>query len=395
MNPEESTDFCWRQGSECRGEGRLNQTVIGVISPRRGVNTAMNKEHGRKVYIDFLKIIAIYLVLFNHTGINGFVLFIAERDSILYPFYLFNGIFVKIAVPLFFMTSGALLLGKQESIKTILTKRFLRFAVILLVGSVIAYAYECLRVSPQEMSLLAFARTLYGGQHTVAYWYLYAYLAFLLMLPFIRRLAQSMSFGEYIWMFLMYGFIQSLTILDCLVSGGSGTHNESFSFFITTRYVFFPLMGYFIDQKLEGKHFCKRNLAIMALASFVAILISCVMTHYWCSLIGQWDQDSCQAFFNTLIFLPTVTVFYGAKFLFLRYPFSSRTEGWITALGGTTFGLYLIEQICRHETRQIFTCLQPYLHTLPACWIWIGAACCLGMAVTWLLKKIPGMGKFI
>ena len=355
----------------------------------------MNKESARKVYIDFIRMIAIYLVLFNHTGANGFVLFTVERDSILYPFYLFNGIFVKIAVPLFFMTSGALLLGKQESIKTILTKRFLRFAVVLLLGSVIAYAYECLRISPQEMSLLTFARILYGGQHTVAYWYLYAYLAFLLMLPFLRRLAQSMSFGEYIWMFLMYGFIQSLSILDCMVSAGSGTHNEFFSFFITTRYVFFPLMGYFIDQKLEEKHFCKRNLTIMGLASFAAILISCVMTHYWCSLTGLWDQDSCQKFFNTLIFLPAVTVFYGTKFLFLRYPFSSRTKSWITTLGGTTFGLYLIEQICRHETRKIFTFLQPYLHTLPACWIWIGAACCLGMAVTWFLKKIPGVEKFI
>ena len=35
----------------------------------------MNNEASRKVYIDFLKIIAIYMVIFNHTGIDGFALY--------------------------------------------------------------------------------------------------------------------------------------------------------------------------------------------------------------------------------------------------------------------------------------------------------------------------------
>lgn len=361
----------------------------------RGADTAMNKESGRKVYIDFIKIIAIYLVLFNHTGFDGFLLFTVERESMLYPFYLFNAILIKVAVPLFFMSSGALLLGKQESIKTILTKRFLRYAAVLLACSLIAYVYDCSRMSDREMSAVDFVRILYGGEHTAAYWFLYAYLAYLLMLPFLRRLAQSMSFGEYIWMFVTCAFIDALPILDCLLSGGTGSHNEHFWLLSAELYVFYPLMGYFIDQKLEEKHFTKRILFLLMLASLMAIGISCAMTHYWCTLTGQWDQDSCQKFFNTLIFLPAVTVYYGAKLLFLRHCFSDRAKDWITTLGGTTFGLYLIEQICRNETRQIFTSLQPYLHTLPACWIWIGAACCLGMAVTYLLKKIPGMGKFL
>lgn len=355
----------------------------------------MNKESGRKVYIDFIKIIAIYMVLFNHTGINGFLLFTEERESVLYPFYLFNAILIKVAVPLFFMTSGALLLGKQESIKTILTKRFLRYAAVLLVCSVIAYVYDCLRVSPKEMSVVDFARILYGGEHTVAYWYLYMYLAYLLMLPFLRRLAQSMSFGEYIWMFLTCAFIDALPILDCLLSGGTGSHNENFWFLSAELYVFYPLMGYFIDQKLEEKHFTKRTFFLLTLASLIAIGISCAMTHYWCTLTGQWDQDACQEFFNTLIFLPAVTVYYGAKLLFLHHSFSDRIKGWITTLGGTTFGLFLIEQICREETIGVYFWVEPYLPPLLTCWVWIAAACCLGMAVTYFLKKIPGMRKFI
>ena len=59
----------------------------------------------RKVYIDFLKIIAIYMVMFNHTYEKGYLLFTITQGSNWYPVYLFCSIFIKIAVPLFFMAS--------------------------------------------------------------------------------------------------------------------------------------------------------------------------------------------------------------------------------------------------------------------------------------------------
>lgn len=55
----------------------------------------------RKVYIDFIKIAAIYLVLYNHTGEYGFVLFTERQTSPFFWFYLFVSIFVKMGVPLF------------------------------------------------------------------------------------------------------------------------------------------------------------------------------------------------------------------------------------------------------------------------------------------------------
>ena len=85
---------------------------------------------GRRVYIDFLKVIAIYLVLFNHTGVSGFVLFTVRQGTKMYFPLMFNAILIKIAVPLFFMASGALLLGKEESYRDLLCRRFLRFLVV-------------------------------------------------------------------------------------------------------------------------------------------------------------------------------------------------------------------------------------------------------------------------
>lgn len=362
----------------------------------------MNKGSGRRIYIDFLRIIAIYLVLFNHTGTRGFMLFTIEQGSVLYPFYLFNAIFIKIAVPLFFMASGAVLLGKEESIRNIVTGRFLKYGIVLLAGSIVECCYAGFRLHSWKMTFTYFIELLYSGeianvywQFASAYWFLYAYLAYILMLPFIRRLAKSMSNKEYMWMFLMYGAIKSLPIFEFLIWKGNLSHNNHFSFFITIDYVFYPLMGYFIDQRLEERDFSKRNFLIMSFISFIAIVICCIMTQYRCSLLVMWNESNCQMFFNTLIFLPTVTVYYAARFWFLRHDLSSKTKKVITTLSGTTFGLYLIEGICRCETEQVYTCLARHMNSLFACWIWIAVACCLGMTTTYLLKKIPGVRRFI
>lgn len=108
----------------------------------------------RKTYIDFLRLIAIYMVLFNHTGMRGFILYTVAKNSVLYPLYFFNTIFIKIAVPLFFLITGALLLDREESIKKIIQNRFLKYAIVLLVSSVIAYIYYDLK----DLSLTTFIK---------------------------------------------------------------------------------------------------------------------------------------------------------------------------------------------------------------------------------------------
>jgi surface polysaccharide O-acyltransferase-like enzyme len=63
------------------------------------------------------------------------VLFTVSQSSPFFAFYLFNAIFIKMGVPLFFMASGALLLGKEESIKKVIKSRFLRYLTVLIIAS--------------------------------------------------------------------------------------------------------------------------------------------------------------------------------------------------------------------------------------------------------------------
>lgn len=247
----------------------------------------------------------------------------------------------------------------------------------------------------EKISVKIFLENIYTTNITVAYWYMYTYLAYILLLPLLRKMAIAMSNVDYKWMCLMYGLIQGLSIIDFLIWKGERGHNGNFYFFISTNYVFYPLMGYYIDQRLEKEKITKEKVLCLMVLSIIAISICCFMTHYRCALIGEWNESSCQMFFETLIFIPAITVYCATKIWFENHNLNRKVCAMISAIGGTTFGIYLIEEICRGRTRFVFDRLQPYIHTLPACWIWIFVACVFGSIVTLIIKQIPGVKKYI
>ena len=86
------------------------------------------------------------------------------------------------------MISGSLLLAKDMTYKDLFTKRILRIVVALTFASFVAYIVN-IRKDIRSFDLVNFLRNLISGEHVSAYWYLYAYLGFLVTLPFLRRIA--------------------------------------------------------------------------------------------------------------------------------------------------------------------------------------------------------------
>ena len=350
-----------------------------------------SSEKKRKTYIDFLKIIAIYMVLFNHTARNGFSLFTVRQDSMFYAFYLFNAVFIKVAVPLFLMASGALLLGRDHEIRSVV-KRFFRFLTVLIAASFISYLYQCFRLHQLQFSIKEFFVTIYQQPINLAIWYLYVYLAFILMLPILSHMAKSMDDRTYKWMLLMYGLIMFLPIPEFLIWHGEATHYSKFYFFVSTQYAFFSLMGYYIDKKAK---ITRKKAIILCAAGFIAIVVCCIMTNYRCNLLNAWETDNIDTFFGCIIYMPSIALFYAAKYWFENHQIPDRISKALSIIASGTFGLFLIEDICREETMQVFWKLNDHIPTLIACWVWILTACVLGIVVTLLLKKIPGVSRYI
>ncbi len=358
------------------------------------MNEKVDCKPKRKIYLDFLRIIAIFMVLFNHTGTSGFVLFTVTQHSALYPFYLFNAILIKLAVPLFFMISGVLLLGKEEKYSLVI-KRFFKFGAVMLAASFLIYLYHCFRLHISSFSIKSLLAEAYQKPISSHLWYLYAYLAFILMLPFSRKLARHMDRGDFKWMIILFGCFQLLSILEYIVFQRTGVLYSRFTYFISVNYLFYPLLGYYLGCVLPADELRGKHLLYLIIASVFAVSLCAIMTHYKCRLSGEWAEAECQTFFNTLIFLPGAAVFYGVRLFFLKHPPGEKAARFISKIGGATFGLYLIERICRVETRPVFTFLNQYIPTILACWIWIFAACTVGILITLLLKLIPGISKVI
>lgn len=147
----------------------------------------------RKPYYDILRVTAIQLVLINHLPI--YRLFMSE-SGMAEAGSLIISVITRINVPLFAMISGALLLGREESYGDIWKKRMKNMLLVTVGCSALLYlAFGLLR--DRDLSLDTFLYGLLAGnlKDFDSYWFLYAYIGFLLFLPFYRHIAQQMTKG--------------------------------------------------------------------------------------------------------------------------------------------------------------------------------------------------------
>ena len=81
--------------------------------------------------------------------------------------------------------------------------------------------------------------------------------------------------------------------------------------------------------------------------------------------------------------------------LFEKHPVGPRAEKILGAVSGTTFVVYLFEDIFRKELLFILNAMKSIMHPYIACWLWVVLVCVLGGAVIFLIRLIPGVKKVI
>lgn len=358
------------------------------------MNTSPAPNRGRKLYLDALRIIAIFGVLFNHTNTKGFALFTIATESVFFPVYLFCAVACKVAVPVFLMISGALLLKKEEPVPVIIKKRFVKFLVILLLTALIIHLYF-LNWNLAKFSLRTFLKQVYSINITSSLWYLYAYLAYILTLPFLRRLAGAMQPKDYLYLTGLMVLVSVLRTFELLALDYQIQYNTNFDLFTTANIVYYPLMGHFLSNELRDEKITAKTAFLAGAVGFFFLIVNCWLTCAWCSHLGEWEYTTCQKFMHRFNFFPAIALFILIRFVFMRIDLNQTLQKAIMYLGSCTFGIYLFERIYREETLFVFDLLAPYLPRFLACMIWVFAAFLFGLVVTAILKKIPVIKKYI
>lgn len=346
----------------------------------------------RFVHLDLLRIIAIFFVIYNHTGSYGYMLFASCISSPVSVFYLIISILCKIAVPLFFCVSGALLLKKDETLKQLFFKRIFRMIIVLVIVSV-PYYYWLHR--DNGTGILDFFRWIYTNSASSSLWYLYSYIALLLMLPFLRSMVKNMKQQEFVYLFIGHVFfVGVLPCLEYLLINKTNMIHDSFTPIIfITQSVFFVLMGYFFEHVYDITTLKKKHLFFCILSSVLAILFTCFITYYQ-TTIEVCTPHQLERFFDCFICIPTFTIFILIKRLGITIK-KKYSGHWISIAGSAVFGVYLIEKITRALLTKVYDILHPFIGSFFASLVWCFAVLVFSLIIIIILKRTPIIKKLV
>lgn len=337
----------------------------------------------KKLHLEILRIVAIFFVIFNHTGTTGFQAYIRADNDILFIIYLIIAILCKIAVPIFFMISGALLLGKEESIRDLYKNRISRIVMALVLFSFIQYLFK-IKSNMGEFDFKIFFQMLYGKSIIVPYWYLYSYLSFLIILPFLRKMVKNMDKNDFIYLlgiWIMISFV--MTIVENIFNISM---NKNLVCILLEKSIFFPLVGYFCENYFK-EFKCKSFLIYLFVFSLVCIFFSVYFTIHEMSITGDLKT---QSWLGKFIAIPTIFIYVLTKYVFEKNKVNKHINSLICMVGSCTFGIYLIEnQLRKLFLNEFVEISKPYLKTMPACIIGIVFSIIIGTGIVLLLKKLP------
>ena len=345
-------------------------------------------EAQRRLSLDVLRIIACFFVIVNHTD-NAMLLSLEPSGS---WFISATMLYIcKIAVPLFIMISGALLLGKEESYKKLYKKRVLKTVLVILVFSFVYYI-DKIRMNGEAFSLETFWQGILHEPITNAYWYLYMYLGLIIMLPILRKLVKNMNINDYIYCFIICSiFIGIFPIINNYFEYKPITY--SFNIPIISIYVMYFIIGYFIDNKLEKKYFNKWVLITCIILSIICICVSIGLTYYDFTRNADNKVFMDNREFITIV-IPSISVFYIAKYISTMRK-SRRGEKIITNIAAHTFGIYLLSDLLIVKLNFVYEYLSTHIHKMFAMIVLELSVFMVGYIITWILKKIPLVKEII
>lgn len=345
----------------------------------------------RKIHLDFLRILAAFLVLVHHSELMELL---DHTQSGIRGIFVLSCMtsYVFVNVPLFFMISGALLLGREESDRVIYGRRFPRFLLLTFLVNLFTYVYRC------YPSFIAgdFFRGFFGGIMDETHWYLYAYLGLLVCLPFLRRAARGMTHTEAIVLVCMrFLFYSLLPGLNCITNyKGYPAVPVSSAFTVPLAVVdilFYPIMGYYLEEKLPWEKADWR----WAAAS-VAVICGGIGAGALMNCHAGLRMSSSGSLLRLFSYAAAMATFVLAKYLFTRGRCRQWFEGILKTASSLMLGVYILEPV-----------LRPAVKPLLIGWMGEGASpaitagwyCVSGLvvyaAITWLLKKLPVLRKIL
>lgn len=332
-----------------------------------------------KGYLDVLRVIAIFLVVYNHTGGNAFELFLKQKEFFWYQLSIVLNIVCKAAVPIFFMISGALLLRKKESITFVLKNRVFKFVTILIVFSALQYLFLFFTKQNTSLSIKTFITLIYSSRVIIPYWYLYAYIGVLLLLPILQKLASVLEEKDFKYIIMLHFLIICVVPIINSFLGLKMNANPFLGMLgVLTNNCIYLLIGYYLDNYIKVKSIGKKKLIFYFVFSLLFIGLGYVMLKNSISM-GEYNKNISSyytSFIAIMIFITIKRMYYNKlsiNFIFLF-------------LAKYSFGIYLVESNIRYILKPMIVELNLVFNPMVASFITILLVMLIGASISKLCK---------
>ena len=249
---------------------------------------SIEKDNKRIIWLDFVKFIAISMMIAVHCTDNVTP---TERSEAWYNLWgSFYGSFMRPAIPLFVTVTGALLLPVKENISTFYTKRLTRLVIPFIVWSVLYNLFPwitgLLGLSPTIINdFFAWAepdQSFSGALHNilmipfnfsmlaVQMWYVYLLIGLYLYMPFFSAWVKQASVKEqkiFLTLWFISLFIPYLREYLTKDLWGTCSWNEFGLLYYFAGFNGYLLLGYYI--KNNDINFSWGKLAVIGIPSFI------------------------------------------------------------------------------------------------------------------------------
>lgn len=288
----------------------------------------------------------------------------------------------RVAVPLFFMVSGYLLLGKQEGLAIFFRKRALRVFIPFLLWSFIYLAWNggfAGSRSVVEAFLTGLLRILRGPRASHL-WFFYVLIGLYLLTPTLRLFARQAKDCDLLYFCAMWLLLDpGLSLIQHLTDVRVGFELQFFTGYI----------GYFVLGHYLGRIRRSRPLLVGAFVVMATAFAFVFLTVYF----GQ-QQPNYDQFYEGYLSL-AVVLMTAAAFIAIRgigNIVSGRALSWISVLSGASLGIYLLHVMVLDAMATYLGPFVPTLQTGSSIWA-MPAVAILGFlicfAVVAALKKLP------
>lgn len=338
------------------------------------------------VFLEIIRIIAICLVVINHTDINYYYYHDTSNIFTFFVSLLFT-ILCTADVPLFYMVSGALLLQRNESLRTLFTKRILRMVLVIILFSALQYLLKFFRGQIERASIIDFVQKTITGDIQPTYWFLYSYLGFIIILPFLRRMAQNMQDNEFVFLIIIKIVVDLILPIEKLLSFDfyNSTIMNSLQLVLSDGWYF--LVGfYFTNFESKKKKIDKKNAILLLIAAVLIPFLLISFEFYSGNTLNDDYLKMTTAILTISIFIISMNLFSNERY---------KNNKIIPFFGKHVFGAYLTEFFARAVFLPLYKFLICHVFGVVACGIYIIASLTLAFIFSYILSRIPWIKKLI